>query len=56
MTKSETDFLNLFPAKVGEFAELRIERAPPSRPEGLLKRTGKGVLKAVGIGGSVRPG
>ena len=39
LSNVETDFLNLFPAKVGEFAELRVEAAPPSRPEGIVKRS-----------------
>ncbi|GHJ88623.1 hypothetical protein NliqN6_5025 [Naganishia liquefaciens] len=49
----KTDILNLFPVKVGEYAELRVNEQPPSHPEGVLKKTGKKILHTMGFGTGV---
>jgi hypothetical protein len=49
----KTDILNLFPVKVGEYAELRVNEQPPSHPEGVLKKAGKRVLHTMGFGTGV---
>ncbi|KAJ9097616.1 hypothetical protein QFC21_004652 [Naganishia friedmannii] len=48
-----TDILNLFPVKVGQYAELQVNQTPPSHPEGVLKKAGKKVLHTMGFGTGV---
>ncbi|KAJ9123964.1 hypothetical protein QFC22_000755 [Naganishia vaughanmartiniae] len=49
----KTDILNLFPVKVGQYAELQVNQTPPSHPEGVLKKAGKKVLHTMGFGTGV---
>ena len=46
-----TDYMTLFPIKVGEYAELTVNHEPPPNPEGYLKKAFKKGASAVGLGG-----
>lgn len=44
--------VNLFPIRMGEYAELRPNKEPPSQPEGFFKKMAKKGASTVGLGSS----
>ncbi|KAJ3183624.1 hypothetical protein HDU85_002053 [Gaertneriomyces sp. JEL0708] len=51
----QTGFLKEFPVRIGEYGEFQVNVKPPSAPEGIVKRTGKKIMSAVGLGTSEGP-
>ncbi|KAI8817528.1 uncharacterized protein EV422DRAFT_570575 [Fimicolochytrium jonesii] len=49
-----TGFMDMFPVRIGEFAELEVLKKPPSN-DGIVKKTGKKLLQTVGLGGLSPP-
>ncbi|KAI9101921.1 hypothetical protein DFS34DRAFT_436360 [Phlyctochytrium arcticum] len=51
----KTGFLKEFPIRLGEYGEFEVNVKPPGAPEGIVKKTGKKILSAVGLGASEGP-
>ncbi|TPX67930.1 hypothetical protein SpCBS45565_g03450 [Spizellomyces sp. 'palustris'] len=47
--QKRTGFLEMFPVRIGEFAEMEVAKRPVTEEPGLLKGTANKVLRAVGL-------
>ncbi|KAJ3172125.1 hypothetical protein HDU88_006939 [Geranomyces variabilis] len=50
-----TGFLDMFPVRLGEFAQFEVNDRSPVQPEGLLSKASKTIKKAVGLSGAAAP-
>ncbi|KAI8908223.1 hypothetical protein DFJ77DRAFT_474248 [Powellomyces hirtus] len=50
-----TGFLDMFPVRIGEFAEMEFNPNTPVQHDGLVKKAGKKLMRAVGLGDTELP-
>ncbi|KAI8587312.1 hypothetical protein BDZ88DRAFT_480254 [Geranomyces variabilis] len=50
-----TGFLDMFPIRLGEFAQFEVNDRNPVQPEGLLSKASKTIKKAIGLGDAAAP-